>query len=292
MNVVFVFNEFALHNHIVERYHAARPGDRISIVKVPLVIRGKSRSATASRILPKLSKRFIWGKLKESVVVSAITLLPKMLGRGAVFRRLRRIAGTLGIPFHRSHDVMSPETLAFIAAQNPDVVVTHFHQIVRKALITVPRLGVVNVHPGVLPEFRGIQPYFWELMEGFGTGGTTLHLIEDESIDTGRILSQARFPLTPGMSVQLNYYLTALATARILPETLAHLERGELEPIPQEDSKGNYYKWPDPDSVDRLLARGHPIVSMRDLAKILTGSYDAFEPADITMHTKAVNSRS
>lgn len=286
MNVVFVFNEYALHNHIIESYCAARPADTISIVKVPLVLKGKGRTSTATRILPKLSKRFIWSKFKESVVLATIAFLPKVMGRGAIFRRLSSIARRHRAAFHQSQDVMSSETLKFIAQQKPDVVVTLFHQIIKKDLIAIPALGVVNLHPGILPEFRGIQPYFWELMRGFGKGGVTLHLIDDETIDTGRVLAKAQFATWAGMSVQLNYYLTSRCAAQILPQTLGLLAAGALAPRAQDPQAGAYYRWPDSQAVDQLQARGHPIVSWRDLAAMLIGRYDEFAATEIKYFEK------
>jgi folate-dependent phosphoribosylglycinamide formyltransferase PurN len=275
VNVVFLASDYVLHNRVVSDYVAARPGDRVFLVKVPLVLKGKGRLGTARRIVPRLSRRFLLGKLLEALVLAVVTVLPKVLGRGAVFRRLRRIARLARLPFLRTHDAMSDEALAFLRAAEPDFVVTLFHQIVRRPLLGIPRLGVVNIHPGLLPGFKGIQPYFWELAEGHGQGGVTLHLIEDETIDTGRILARASYATWPGMSVQLNYYLSAQAAARLLPRCLAELEANRLAPAPQPEG-GAYYRWPDSAGFDRLEAAGHRLFSWRDLGGILAGRYDDF----------------
>ena len=273
MNVVFVLSDYVLHNRIIADYVAARPQDRVAIVKVPLVLKGRSRVETALRIAPQLSRRFLLGKILEGLVLAAITVLPKVMRRGAVFRRLRTVACRHRLPYLRTRNVMSEEALGFVRAQAPDVVVTLFHQIVRRPLLDLPRLGVVNIHPGLLPEFRGIQPYFWELAERHGRAGATLHLIEDETIDTGRVLARAEYVTWPGMSVQLNYYLAAQASARLLPRCLEALEAGRVVPAAQPDG-GAYYRWPDSVAFDRLEAAGHALFRWRDLWGILAGRYD------------------
>lgn len=273
MRVVFLLSDYVLHNSIVARYAEARPEDVVSVVKIPLVLKGKGRRQTASRIVPQLSRRFVLGKLFEFLSLGALTHLPKLLRRGAHFRRLRRTASKLGLAFLRTENVMSEECLRFVRDARPDVVVTLFHQIVKEPLISIPRLGVVNVHPGLLPEFRGIQPYFWELCEGSREGGVTLHTIDDESIDTGRVLARAAFRVQPGMSVQLCYWLTSRLAAELLPDCLARFESGALTPVPQPDG-GAYYRWPDSAAVDRLHERGHVLISLRDLWGMLTGKYD------------------
>jgi methionyl-tRNA formyltransferase len=275
VNVVFLLSDYVLHNRIVSDYLLARPQDRVSVVKVPLVLKGKGRLETARRIAPQLSRRFLLGKVLEALVLAAITVVPKILRRGAVFRRLRSIARLHGLPFLKTSNVMSEEALAFVRAQQPDLVVTLFHQIVKRPLLDLPRLGVVNIHPGLLPAFRGIQPYFWELALGHGRAGATLHLIEDETIDTGRVLGEGAYATWQGMSVQLNYYLTAQAAARLLPRCAEEIEQGRAAPAPQPDG-GAYHRWPDSAAFDRLEAAGHALFSWSDLWGILSGRYDRF----------------
>lgn len=278
MRVVYVLAEYSLHNHIVETHRRARPEDHIAICKVPLVLRGKSRSETVQRIVPKLSQRFLLGKVVEGVAMLAITALPKLMGRGPVFRRLRSIARRHRLPFHRTEDIMSADAMGFIRAQRPDLVVTLFHQIVRQALIDVPRLGVVNIHPGLIPDYRGIQPYFWELSEGSGRAGATVHFIEDESVDSGGILAKASYDVPPGVSVQRNYYLTCRAAGRLLPRVIAGLEGGTLAATAQDGEAGAYWRWPDSAAFTRLRARGHSLVSWRQLVGLLAGADDRHDP--------------
>ena len=92
LSVVFVFAEYSLHNHIIRDYVRARPRDRVAVVKVPLVLRGRGRRDTANRILPRLARRFVVAKAVEFLVLLALTIVPKMLSRGAVFQRLRILA--------------------------------------------------------------------------------------------------------------------------------------------------------------------------------------------------------
>ncbi|MFT7463399.1 MAG: methionyl-tRNA formyltransferase [Pseudohongiellaceae bacterium] len=277
LSVVFILAEYSLHNHLIVEYLRARPDDKVALVKVPLVLRGKSRRETATRIVPKLSRRFLSGKLIEALAVAVITAVPKVLRRGPEFLRLRTLARRHRLPFVRSENVMSQETLAFVADQQPDVVVTLFHQIVRQPLIEIPRLGVVNIHPGLLPDYRGIQPYFWELSEGSERAGATVHLIEDESIDSGAILGGTSYPVVRGSSVQLNYYLTCRAASRLLPVCLTALASGRMSPQQQSSAAGAYWRWPDSAAFDRLASRGHCLMSWRQLFALLAGRYDGLE---------------
>ncbi len=286
MKVLFLLSDYVLHNSLLTHYAATRPGDPLAVVKIPLVLKGKGRRGTAERILPQLSRRFAVGKLMEYVSLLTITALPKVLARGAIFRRLRATCRRQNIPFQRAENVMSPETLTFVREFNPDVIVSLCHQILKEPLISLAPLGIVNVHPGLLPDFRGIQPYFWELSEGSKRAGATLHLIEDESVDTGGVLARASYAPTPGMSVQLNYYLTIQSAARLLPDCLAALQNGELTPKVQAENEGAYYRWPDSAAFERLRAQGHSLVSYRQLLGILTGRFDGHRADTVCMRDR------
>ncbi len=278
MNVVFLINEYSLHNHIITSYLAERPDDKVSILKVPLVVKGKSRVETGKKILPQLSSRFVAEKFVEFLVLGAITWTPKLLPRGAVFRRLRWIAGTHRLPYLEAASIMSPESLDFIRAARPDVIVTLMHQIVKGELLTLASKGIVNIHPGLLPAFRGIQPYFWALSEGAGRTGVTLHLIEDDGVDTGGVLASASFSVPPKSSVSLVYYLTARCAASVLGETLSLMEEGRLTAKAQSPDEGSYYRWPDSAAFSRLWKNGHTLLRISDILSVINGKYDGFEP--------------
>ena len=287
VKVLFLLSDYVLHNSLLTHYADTRPDDELAVVKIPLVLKGKGRRGTAERILPQLSRRFVLGKLAEYVSLMTITILPKVMGRGAIFRRLRATCRRQEIPFHRSENVMSEETLAFAREFAPDVIVSLCHQILKEPLISLAPLGIVNVHPGLLPDFRGIQPYFWELSEGSMRAGATLHLIEDERVDAGGVLARTSYATTPGMSVQLNYYLTIQSAARLLPDCLKALQGGELDPETQTESGGAYYRWPDSAAFERLRTRGHALISYRQLLGILHGRYDGHRADFVRVSKKA-----
>ncbi|MCG8353859.1 MAG: hypothetical protein MI924_39345, partial [Chloroflexales bacterium] len=93
-----------------------------------------------------------------------------------------------------------PATLATWAALQPDVVcVTCFPRRIPVELLRIPRFGFLNLHPSLLPAYRGPVPLFWMLRNGEQVSGVTLHCI-DQSFDTGDIVGQVAFTLPDGSS--------------------------------------------------------------------------------------------
>lgn len=96
-NILFIFNDYPLHNHIITYYKESFPSDKLAIIKLPLVLKGKSRTQTAEKILPKLSKRFIWSKFKEFCLLSLFDLANIALIKNK-FKKLSKVARSYKIP--------------------------------------------------------------------------------------------------------------------------------------------------------------------------------------------------
>jgi methionyl-tRNA formyltransferase len=118
----------------------------------------------------------------------------------------------------------------------PDaIVVVAYGRIIPSWMLTLPRFGNINVHGSLLPRYRGAAPIQWAIANGeTQTGITTMRL--DEGLDTGDMLLKRALPITAeDTAVTLAPRLAELG-AELLIETLQGLQRGTLEPTPQDDS--------------------------------------------------------
>lgn len=84
-------------------------------------------------------------------------------------------------------------TLAAVRAFAPDLGLVLAASILKPSLFEIPRLGTINLHKGLLPDFRGMPPAFWELYENRQELGCTIHKV-DAGLDTGPLLLQRRIP--------------------------------------------------------------------------------------------------
>lgn len=83
----------------------------------------------------------------------------------------------------------------FILSQKPDLILCgYFDKIIPENIFSSPRLGCYNIHPGLLPRYRGPFPTAWALLNKESTIGITVHLI-DNGIDTGNIYRQITIPV-------------------------------------------------------------------------------------------------
>lgn len=115
----------------------------------------------------------------------------------------------------------------------PDVgVVVGYGHILRSELLRVPRRGMVNVHPSLLPALRGAAPIEWTILRGIESTGVTIMQM-DEGMDSGPILHQLPHRVAPGTTAgELGAHLAEMG-AQALIEALALWEQDGLKPVPQ-----------------------------------------------------------
>lgn len=148
-----------------------------------------------------------------------------------------------GIPLYGIKRIKAVETMRILKSLSPMLgVVACFPRLITEALLAVPRLGFLNVHPSLLPEYRGPAPLFWQLRAGEQRTGVTVHWM-DAQFDTGPIAAQRLVPLSDGISEHDATRLMAHAGGRVLVDVLHHVTGGEM-PYRKQPPGGSYQPWP------------------------------------------------
>lgn len=154
------------------------------------------------------------------------------------------LAAARAIAVEYVRDLKRPATLERLAAYEPDVIlVACFPYILPRNLLELPRLGCFNLHPSLLPAYRGPAPLFWQLRCGEERTGVTLHRMT-EQVDAGDIVAQAAVALPNGLTGPEADALLAGRGARLVLETLPRLAEGALRPRPQREDDSSYFPWP------------------------------------------------
>lgn len=132
------------------------------------------------------------------------------------------------------------ETLAQLQALQADLfVVVAYGQILSSQILGMPRLGCVNGHGSLLPQYRGAAPIQWCIYDGVLETGVTTMLM-DEGMDTGAMLLKAKMPVGPTDTAQDVAATMADLTAELLLETLPKLAAGSIQPQPQDDAQATH----------------------------------------------------
>ena len=131
-----------------------------------------------------------------------------------------------------------------LAAFQPDVIcVSCFSRIIPPAILNLPKHGAVNLHPSLLPRYRGPMPLFWQFRNGESRTGVTLHYMS-ERVDAGDILSQTDVKFPDGVGGAEAEELCADAGARLMVEGVNLIRGGTPPRRPQNEADSSYYPLP------------------------------------------------
>ena len=150
---------------------------------------------------------------------------------------------------HVVQDANSPGCEEILRELAPDVVVLGRCRILKKQIIDIPRVGVLNAHPGLLPAYRGLDTIEWAIHNG-EEPGVTVHFV-DPGVDTGPIVALQKIPLQRHDTVVRLYDRAAVLSGQLLSGVLARLIAGEeITPLPQRREEGEQFR-----SMPRRLRR-------------------------------------
>ena len=181
-------------------------------------------------------------KLNQYQVVAVYTQPDKPAGRGrsATVPPVKRAALGMNLPIVQEPTLKDARVQAELANYRPDViVVAAFGQILPQSVLDIPVYGCINIHPSLLPRYRGASPVSAAILSGDEFTGVSIMLM-DSGLDTGPLLAQAAISISPrDNNGSLTEKLSLLA-ARLLSEVLVRCERGEVIPRPQNEALANW----------------------------------------------------
>jgi methionyl-tRNA formyltransferase len=171
----------------------------------------------------------------EHQVVGVVTQPDRPVGRRQELTPppIKTLALKQGLPVFQPEKIRRPEAVAQLREWAPElIVVVAYGQILPRGVLTMPRLGCVNVHGSLLPRWRGASPIQAALLAGDEFTGVTTMLL-DEGMDTGPMLMWERVEIDPDDNAAMLHNKLAPLGARLLMKTVAALDHGTLHPTPQ-----------------------------------------------------------
>lgn len=172
-------------------------------------------------------------------IVAVYTKPDRPKGRGLRMEMspVKQWAEARGFPVLQPSSLRKREAQEEFAGLRPDVVVVAgYGRILPKEVLVVPAKGFVNIHPSMLPLYRGTSPVVAALLDGAEATGVSLMLL-DEGMDTGPLLARrAESILAEDTAESLTGRLFQKG-ADLLRETLPRWLNGEIAPVPQDDSQ-------------------------------------------------------
>ncbi len=176
-------------------------------------------------------------------VMGVVTQPDKRRGRGKqlIPSAVKKVALNYDIPIWQPKQIKkAKKTLSALKNTQADAfIVVAYGQILSSEILEMPKLGCINVHGSILPQYRGAAPIQWCLYNGDRQTGITTMLM-DEGLDTGDMLLKAYTDISLLDNAHEIAEKLASQGASLLIETLQKLEKKEIQAITQNESEATY----------------------------------------------------
>lgn len=171
-------------------------------------------------------------------VVAVVTNPDRPRGRGQRLAAppVKEVALALGLEVLQPAALDEPELVDRLAEYQPDLFAVVAFSILPRPLLELPRLGSVNLHPSLLPAYRGAAPIIWAVIRGERETGLSTFLLNPR-VDAGDLLLQERVAIDPEETAgELEARLSPLG-ADLLLQTVDRLAQGSIAPRRQDQSR-------------------------------------------------------
>ena len=153
---------------------------------------------------------------------------------------VKELAQELNIPVLTPSKMKDEALIERLKSENADFfVVVAYGKILPKEILDIPRLGCINIHASLLPEYRGAAPIQWSIIDGKKKTGITTMLM-DEGLDTGDILKQYELLIADDETGGTLFDKLAILGGEAIVDTIANFE--SITPTPQGEATTEYAK--------------------------------------------------
>jgi methionyl-tRNA formyltransferase len=175
------------------------------------------------------------------------------------------------IPVQSFNDVKSVENLDFIRSLKPDLILSvRYGKIFGNDFVKIPTHGVINLHSGILPNYRGVLATFRALMNGDTEIGCTLHYIDDKTIDTGSVIGFSNLKVDKTKSLFWHIMNLYPASTSLIIENITQILRGGKMGIhTQNPSDAQYFTFPTHEEVAEFKAKGFSFMEVSEYEELI-----------------------
>ena len=177
------------------------------------------------------------------------------------------VAEKLGITVSQPKD--KREIIEELKKHQPDIcVLVAYGQIISPEALLIPKFGFVNVHPSLLPKYRGASPIQTAILNGDNQTGISIIQLT-RKVDAGPIVAQEAIDIKPTDTAETLHNSLSQLGAKLLIKILPDYLAGNMRPKPQDESKATYTK---------LFSRQDGLINWQETASQIEAQFRAFHP--------------
>jgi methionyl-tRNA formyltransferase len=184
-----------------------------------------------------------------------VAMLPFSQGASRYFSA-SQLCRAYGVEYAAIQNPNRAEFISEVIGRNCDLIVSvACPYILKNKLLSLPRLGCINIHHAPLPRYKGMMPTFWQLYHGEKSVGLTIHYMT-EKLDDGEALLQEHLDVEPGESLDHLIRRSKRHAAHCLSRVLGALETNSVTPVSLHEETGSYFTFPTLSQIREFHRRG------------------------------------
>lgn len=196
--------------------------------------------------------------LRESSFIFCASRAIEMVLHRFKGESLSAIASSAGVPTFATNDINGADALARIRTFAPDFIVSLYTMhIYRAEILNIPRYAAITAHPSILPNYRGLEVFFWAMANREKDIGVSVFKLTPR-IDQGLVANEVVLPLRQPDSMRRVYDMITQHACTLLIKTIGEILDGSVK-YRAPEGKGSYFPMPTRDAMRRFWAAGHSL---------------------------------
>lgn len=180
--------------------------------------------------------------------------------------------------YKRVDNVNDAEFIEWVKQQGIDLIITSgCYQIFKPGILSATKKGCINIHPALLPKYRGDNPIFWALKNNESEIGVTVHFM-DTKIDTGAIICQKRLVIESNDTWHCLTQKAHNVYPQLIIQAIESIRTGKAFPQKQDDTEASYFPRPTVSNSREFRQAGKRFTSLKDLWNIFVASIFRLKP--------------
>lgn len=195
---------------------------------------------------------------------------PKGRGQKIISNPVKCVARDSGFNVLTPSKLSDPAFLQEIKKLSPDLIITaSYGKIIPDSVIQVARFGAINVHPSLLPKYRGAEPIFWQLAKGEKKSGVTIFQLSKD-LDQGTIILQEEFPISESDNYASLESLCIRVGMKLLNSLFEKYNNNQPIPGNKQSGEAGFYA--------RKIVESDERINWKDNAEQILNQIRAFSP--------------
>jgi methionyl-tRNA formyltransferase len=176
------------------------------------------------------------------------------------------MAKQLYSPVSILNNINTAEGINKLKQTKPDLIICiRYGLILKNAAISIPCFGVINLHSGLLPRYRGVMATFWAMLNGDTTIGCTLHYIDNHQIDTGRTIASTKLSVYKKRSYLWHVFTLYEKGILEIAKTVQNIKAEQVITCKAQREGGHYYTFPKADDFQNFVNKGFMLASEAEI---------------------------